>query len=76
MSNKLNHRRKLAGKLSDLKLARKHRGQDDGKEKQESLKRYHRASRKASKLQLSKYHQVEVVTRKVAKKEEVPNEEE
>ena len=55
MGNKLNHRRKLAGKLSSLKLARKFRHQDDGKEKQETLKRYHKASRKASKLQLSKY---------------------
>ena len=58
MGNKLNHRRKLAGKLSSLKLARKYRHQDDGKEKQESLKRYHKASRKASKLQLSKYRYV------------------
>ena len=55
MGNKLNHRRKLAGKLSSLKLARKFRHLDEGKEKQESLKRYHKASRKASKLQLSKY---------------------
>jgi len=55
MGNKLNHRRKLAGKLSSLKLARKYRHQDEGKEKQETLKRYHKASRKASKLQLSKY---------------------
>ncbi len=55
MSNKLNHRRKLARKMSDLKLARKYRHHDEGKEKQESLKRYHKASRKASKLQLSKY---------------------
>ena len=55
MSNKLNHRRKLARKMSDLKLARKYRHHDEGKEKQERLKRYHKASRKASKLQLSKY---------------------
>ena len=55
MSNKLNHRRKLARKMSDLKLARKYRHHDEGKEKQESLKRYHKASRKASKLQLSRY---------------------
>ncbi len=72
MGNKLNHRRKLAAKLSDLKLARKYRAQEEGKEKQESLKRYHKASRKASKLQLSKYRHTEIVTKEV----EVPEEEE
>ena len=66
MSNKLNHRRKLARKMSDLKLARKYRHHDEGKEKQESLKRYHKASRKASKLQLSRY---------TTKQKEVPDEE-
>lgn len=55
MGNKLNHRRKLAGKMSAVKLARKYRHYDEGKEKQETLKRYHKANRKASKLQLSKY---------------------
>ena len=55
MGNKLNHRRKLARKMSDLKLAKKYRHHDEGKEKQESLKRYHKASRKSAKLQLSKY---------------------
>ena len=55
MSNKLNHRRKLTRKYSSLKLARNHNRDDESKERRRTLKAYHKANRKASKMQLSQY---------------------
>ena len=55
MGNKLNHRRKLTRKYSTMKLARNADREDEGKERSRSLKAYNRASRKASKMQLSRY---------------------
>ena len=55
MGNKLNHRRKLTRKFSTLKLARNANREDEGKERSRALKAYHKANRKASKMQLSQY---------------------
>ena len=55
MGNKLNHRRKLTRKYSTMKLARNHNREDEGKERARALKAYHKANRKASKMQLSQY---------------------
>ncbi len=55
MGNKLNHRRKLTRKFSTMKLARNDNREDVGKERSRALKAYHKANRKASKMQLSRY---------------------
>ena len=55
MSNKLNHRRALAGKYSKLKRAKNHKREDEGTERSRALKAYHKANRKAAKLQLKGY---------------------
>ena len=55
MGNKLNHRRKLTRKYSTLKLARNASREEEGKERSRALKAYHKANRKASKMQLSQY---------------------
>ena len=55
MGNKLNHRRKLTRKYSTMKLAVEANREDEGKERSRALKAYHKANRKASKMQLSQY---------------------
>ena len=59
MGNKLNHRRKLTRKLSAVKLARNYNREDEGKERSSALRAYHKANRKASKRQLSRYKTTE-----------------